>query len=386
MSDTESGAQTGTVTHEAAANYLASLQAALSDLPPAEVEEIMDDVGQHVAEVTAELSGQDQDEGDDLPRRLRERLGEPEQYAAELRAAAGYPPRPAEQPAEAPRPRLAGLRVALWLLILATLLAALAGLGKLAEGTLLVAALATLSLIIVLRHPGKVAAFAELPELRWLRARNPDGKVEEYARLVQPGWWLIRALGITAVFVGASFFHPLVLLLAVPLVIGSVWLGRRSQTDRRWLWLVLPLNAMAIVATLGLSDQAPVEVGVPTPASSADESGPKPGLMLGDVDNIYPFDSTGQPLSGIYLYDEHGQPITLRNLASKCLPPDRIPVPANQYPQPVYAFDPATNTCVRRSNVPTPTQLPTESATTSPSSPPTSAPATTTAPSPSPTG
>lgn len=66
MSDTESGTQAGTVTDEAAANYLASLQAALADLPPAEVEEILADVGQHVAEVAAELSGQDQDDGKDL--------------------------------------------------------------------------------------------------------------------------------------------------------------------------------------------------------------------------------------------------------------------------------------------------------------------------------
>ncbi|ANZ38304.1 hypothetical protein BBK82_21780 [Lentzea guizhouensis] len=62
--------------------YVAGMRAALDDLPPHEVAEIMEDVEAHVAELTSELG-----EGETL----EQRLGPPEQYAQELRQAAGYP-------------------------------------------------------------------------------------------------------------------------------------------------------------------------------------------------------------------------------------------------------------------------------------------------------
>jgi hypothetical protein len=65
--------------------YLAGVRPALSDLPAPEVAEILDDVRAHLTDLTAELGG------DAGVAALTARLGPPSAYAAELRAAAGYP-------------------------------------------------------------------------------------------------------------------------------------------------------------------------------------------------------------------------------------------------------------------------------------------------------
>jgi uncharacterized membrane protein len=71
----------------AVAIYLAQVRAELSDLPPGEFEDALDDVSGHLTEVAAEF------ESEPTIATLQERLGTPQQYADELRTAAGYPPR-----------------------------------------------------------------------------------------------------------------------------------------------------------------------------------------------------------------------------------------------------------------------------------------------------
>src|SRR5437899_13099576 len=60
------------------ASYAASVRAALSDLPPDQAEVLLEDLEDHLREVASEAGGP-----------LAERLGPPEQYAQELRAAYG---------------------------------------------------------------------------------------------------------------------------------------------------------------------------------------------------------------------------------------------------------------------------------------------------------
>src|SRR2546425_12132113 len=60
------------------ATYAASVRAALSDLSPEEAEVLLEDLEDHLREVATEVGGP-----------LVERLGPPEQYAQELRAAYG---------------------------------------------------------------------------------------------------------------------------------------------------------------------------------------------------------------------------------------------------------------------------------------------------------
>ena len=67
-----------TVTEQEITDYVARVRAALADLPPGQRDELTEDLADHLTEVAAEAEGT-----------LVERLGEPETYAAELRAAAG---------------------------------------------------------------------------------------------------------------------------------------------------------------------------------------------------------------------------------------------------------------------------------------------------------
>ncbi|HEY0618186.1 MAG TPA: hypothetical protein VGD15_11370, partial [Kribbella sp.] len=57
------------------AAYLAQVRAELSDLPPGELEDVLEDVGGHLTEVAAEF--------EDAPTAtaLQDRLGSPRQYA-----------------------------------------------------------------------------------------------------------------------------------------------------------------------------------------------------------------------------------------------------------------------------------------------------------------
>jgi hypothetical protein len=71
-----------------AAAYVDAVRSALADLPADDLAEIVDDVRDHVEQVAAERGE------DPSPAQLEERLGTPAAYAAELRSAAGYPPRP----------------------------------------------------------------------------------------------------------------------------------------------------------------------------------------------------------------------------------------------------------------------------------------------------
>ena len=75
--------------------YLEQVRAALADLPEAERDALLADVESHVAEVSEET-------GDELVARL----GSPDGFAAELRAAAGLPPRTPQPAATPPRASL----------------------------------------------------------------------------------------------------------------------------------------------------------------------------------------------------------------------------------------------------------------------------------------
>lgn len=174
-------------------------------------------------------------------------------------------------------------------------------------------------------------------------------------------------LGIRAGRPAAAFgIRPsavLLVLLTVPLLLGSVWLGRRTKADRRWLWAVLPLNVFAMVVGLIVLDMVPVERV--TYVDFGDRGPAAVTVPVPAFGNVYPFDANGRPLSGVYLYDENGQPIISHYPVSECMPTGRVPVPANQFPQPVYEYD-RSGECVPRSGVPTPSQLPTPTPTPAP--------------------
>jgi hypothetical protein len=331
----------GTTVHlasPAAEEYLDGVRAALADLPAPEVAEILDDVRAHLADLTAELGG----EADAAA--LTERLGPPSAYAAELRAAAGYP---AAEPEETGRPRhgLARLAVAAPAAGgLVFLLGAAAGEPAVVLVGLLIAAV---GLPIVVRDGPQVPSVTALPEVRWLLGIRPAGPtartVTDFVASLQPAWWVVRAIAAAALVVAAFFGGgaPAVLLLAVLAVPVSIWVGHRTRRDRRLLWGVVPLNALAALVLLWMLFD-----GMPDESSATSYPVSMPGLWQdGDreIQDIRPVDADGNPLTGVYLFDQDGMPIDTSG--SGCSRADTDPGANAAYPRGTWDYDPRTGRC-----------------------------------------
>ncbi|MBN6033439.1 DUF1700 domain-containing protein [Amycolatopsis sp. 195334CR] len=302
-------------------DYLARVRTALADLPPAEVDEILEDVRPHLLEIGTELG----EEG--TLAAMTERLGSPESYAAELRAAGDYP-----SPEQAGGRKLnsdLGSRLALW--SLAAMVVILLPFGVMAAGSLsadalllLIPAAAVLAAggWYLARHGD--AALGRLPELKPLRtAVGRESKALAYLKSLRPAWWLLCA-AVLVVFglllfldEGREGMLALVALAAVAVVI--VWFGPKSVADRKWLWLSLPVSALVVGVVLGLVTEGVFRVansrynGYGGYGQTYNTVGGQPVLSYGNtqVENIYAFDAEGKPLSEVYLFDQDGKPLTL---------------------------------------------------------------------------
>ena len=239
----------------AVAIYLAQVRAELSDLPPGELEYVLDDVSGHLTEVAAEF------EDEPTIAALQARLGTPQQYADELRTAAGYPPR--TQPVGDAHLD-AGGKALRWGLIAATagpffiavgIFAwqqdATAFFGLLGIAVLFGAAFLGVRALhgndpgIVLDTPHGARGAAAIRG--WIEQIPPHIR-RELVSIGQPVWWVSRGV------IGAGGFFALFGAASVT-VVGSVagaavsiWIGRKTQQDLRWLWYVVPLNVVAAIA------------------------------------------------------------------------------------------------------------------------------------------
>lgn len=271
--------------------YAAAVRAALADVPEPDRETLLADLEQHLTEVAAEsdptptraaapaaapaLAPDPGSAGRSLPpgERLVVRLGSPEAYAAELRAAYGV-----EAPGRGRR-SMADLRA------------------------------------LVLSPAGRSAVAG--------RARDLVGEF-------QPTWWLIR--GYLLVIALWRLEHRtwatmpgslLDVFVLVAVIAGSVALGLRTR--RRGGFGGSPFRAvLAIgnVALAGLLLALPSVAGVDllnlvSPASATPDAvaavpadrNAETGVP--SLANIFPYSRDGKPLSGVLLYDESGKPITL---------------------------------------------------------------------------
>jgi HAAS domain-containing protein len=339
----QGGAPTVHLASAPAEEYLGGVRTALADLPAPEVAEILDDVRAHLADLTAELGG----EADVAA--LTARLGPPSAYAAELRAAAGYP---AAEPKETGRSRHGLARLAVAAPVAGGLLFLLgAGAG---EPTFVFVGLliGALGLPLVIRDGPHVPSVAALPEMRWLAARPAAGTsartVADFVASLQPAWWVVRAIAaaalVVAVFSGGG--APAVLLLALFAVPVSIWVGHRTRRDRRWLWGVVPLNALAALVLLWM-----LADGLP----GSYDSGPAPSYPVSmsglwqdserEIRDIRPVDADGNPLTGVYLFDQDGLPIDTSSGAD-CTGPGRDePGSSAAYPRGTWDYDSRTGRC-----------------------------------------
>src|SRR2546425_6521493 len=240
--------------------YAAAVRAALSDLPRHQSEALLEDLEDHLREIAAEAGAP-----------LTERLGPPEQYAQELRAAYG-----AESGKVQREPALGYLQRAL----------------------------------------GSVTSSAWYQQLR---AFLPE---------LRPAWWVLRAylvvLILTAALSPGYNLHPipnpfssrglLEILATIGAILFSIRLGRRShplRPGRRRLAIganvVIALLALPVLASMGTFPSfAMVESGAPE--QSPDFASP---YSLGSVTNVFPYSKDGKPLTDVLLYDQEGRPLTL---------------------------------------------------------------------------
>ncbi|HEV2783191.1 MAG TPA: hypothetical protein VGX25_27730 [Actinophytocola sp.] len=353
-----------TRTDPAVAEYLARTRAALADLPAAELEEIVEDIGPHLSEIAAEV------DGDVTVDALSERLGTPEQYAAELRAAAGYP----SAESAPPRRSTALPRFVLWALVLSVLVAfglGLAGIVR-AIDAISIGLLFSLPLFAawILIFNGRVApsAVADLPEAlagRRVVESLPDNVIG-YLRSLRPAWWLIRivvlALALLAIFGhagAANLLWPIIALVVL------IWFGPKARTDRRWTWVVAPANAFAVGIALAL-------LGLGWANAVGSPYRPQSGVIIEgrQFDNVYVFGPDGKPLTEVYLYDENGIPITVPVPGCNGWrePTNKMPVPRVEFDMqgmcrevtgvPFTVAIPTASTAPTTTTVPTPTTPP----------------------------
>ncbi|WP_019815805.1 DUF1700 domain-containing protein [Saccharomonospora saliphila] len=304
--------------------YLARVRTALSDLPSAEVDEIVEDVRPHLAEIADALGDRASVEA------MTAELGAPEDYAAEVRAAGEYPPPPEPERERTAATSAWGARFAFWGLVLGALGALLVGLRvgtahndeAIAVILLLAAVIGAGALHVWRRGTDGVRA---LPEVRWILAGSGQvwrDRIAASLRVLHPVWWVVAAvllLLVGIVLVAERGNSVLGLPLALGLAGLVLWAGPRSRGDRRMLWASLPVSAFVLGAGLGLAGYVVQQVervpaGSPygyAPYGHNTTADGDPALFYGDqrLDNLYLFDADGEPLTDVYVYTEDGSPL-----------------------------------------------------------------------------
>ena len=323
-----------------AATYVDAVHAALADLPADDLADIVEDVRDHVEQVSVEL-GEDASAAG-----LEERLGTPAAYAAELRSAAGYPLGSGEigPPERSPRVRRQVITWTVRIAVLLTLVAVLeafivgryGGALALAIAAWLAAALAWLVWRRAERSTGTTgASLGELPDarrmnglIRWLRGNRLGAAMVETIIALRPAWWIARAwiaVELLGMFFLAQWF-PLPMFPGAWLVFGlavviSVWLGRRAASHRQTAGEHAFVLLGNLLAVLGMA------VVIGTLANGGmladhEESFPERAGYIGDVPtgafhedgtpitNLYPYDADGRLLENVHLYDQDGRLFT----------------------------------------------------------------------------
>jgi uncharacterized membrane protein len=266
--------------------YAAEVRATLAHLPDAEREVLLEDLESHLEEVASESGSP-----------LQERLGNPADYAAELRAAYGSGDISVERRRVPILDRIQSLISAMF-------------------GTWAYRELALL-----------------LPQLR-------------------PGWWVLRAyllvLFLALVFKGQHNLRPipnpftslgmLEIVATVVAITISVRIGRRGIPSGA-VWRGVAVAANVGIVLLAVPTLAQMSTNRAYPLSIEDSSGYYSAFQAGfygpAVTNIYPYTKDGKALKEILLFDQNGRPLTVANLKEPAtdfpVGSDGKPI-ANEYP------------------------------------------------------
>lgn len=260
--------------------YLAAVGAALAGVPDSDRQELLDDLAEHLAELAHES-----DAG------LIERLGPPEQYAAELLASAGI---------ELGRAKPAWQRSQ-----------------------------------VVERVRAATARF-DSAGTRRLQAFLAD---------LRPGWWVARGWLVVAAIAARhglqeALWLPNVthndvqnVVLLAGAVALSVWVGRGPK----WAaWIATAIGIVALVS-VGTADrsyfyQVNDQSYYPSQGMLTDPNGRV-------IENIFAYDASGKPIRGVFLVDQNGVPIDIGNAST--LQENGVPFISGQFPQPTLIMSSA---------------------------------------------
>ncbi|MFJ1537880.1 HAAS signaling domain-containing protein [Micromonospora chalcea] len=270
-----------TVTGQEITDYVDRVRAALADLPPAVRDELTEDLPEHLAEVAAEGEGT-----------LVDRLGTPEAYAAELRAAAG------------------------------------AGEG---------------------RRPARFHRLAEAREQAATQIRLLDRQlgpvlghqtVSDFLRPLRPAWWLVRgwlaALIVAWMVDGRSGLVPRLdgnssmgLLLLIAGIVASMWWGRRSAGITGWRRQLHQI-ATAALLLFSFAVLAQVDERADTDGYGSYEQ-TSVDHRYERIEDVFVYDQQGRLIRDAQLFDQNGVPIRLG--WPNCLDSSgAVPAPRNAYP------------------------------------------------------
>jgi hypothetical protein len=253
------------------AAFVAHVRSYLSDLSPEEVEEL---AGGLEADLDERLA-------DSPPGAPPADLGDPQSYAAELRSAAGLPPRGA-------------------------------GGGRRGDG------------------PGILTRGAQRAERRFRTMSGPlvDGvrrqpwwpQTRESVVALRPVWWVARAwVFVRLVDPGAGVLPsgPGGLLLLLVSVGVSVALGRGLLDEplgtERHGWLRRTFVALNLFALLLLPFALGGVGGVRYVYADEGGAGSVPGIAVdgSPVSNVFAYDASGNPIPVVQLYDQDGRPLAV---------------------------------------------------------------------------
>ncbi len=247
--------------------YYDRVVAALADLAFDVRRDLVEDLPDHLAEVASEIAA----EGSGS---LRDRLGEPEAYALELRAAAGL---------EA---------------------------GTVATGT------------VATDLAQRLRRASELADRLDLRAGQLVGypRLLDLLRALRPGWWVLRGWLVAELLAGThdraswSGFVPdlggnrlLGLVVTLALIAASVAFGRRSLGLAAWARRTVA-TASVLLALWGIGVLASNVGGTAYAYSGPDQGYTQP---FSDVTDVYVYDRAGRLVDGARLFDQNGNLVQL---------------------------------------------------------------------------
>ena len=252
--------------------FAAAVRAALSDLPPDDVDELTDGLEADLAERAADEKSDD--------------FGDPVAYANELRASAGLSPRGRERAS--------------------TLPGAFRAAGRELGG-----------------------------DLKRIYAHPLVARIGAFFVALRPLWWVFRAWAFYGILTGLFHIPslrltPLTFVLGAGALIVSVQFGRGKWLPKTWMRkTLLAVNVILVlfIPVILIATSSAITSDSYSSSAVASEPNWTSGLQYNghEVTNIFAYDASGNPLTNVQLFDQHGKPL------NTVVDPDHMKVTYDSY-------------------------------------------------------